>query len=363
MPPEALREPPSCTKKLDCFSEGVIMIQVCTRLWPEPGPRTQLVPDSRSPTGTMEMPVLEADRRKNHIDQIEPTHALLPILMDCLKYQERERPSSEELCQRLSGLKVSSHNKDDVEQHNDEIRAKDSHVVSQRQQLLENSKQLQDKDKQLQDKDRQLQDKEKQLQDKDMQIQDITRQLRDKDWELQQHQIEIASRERQHRQLIQQLEEQEQVTVEIQQANHSLQRQVEQLQQQLSQQIQRNPVNQPHSLNESKLTLIWRNRGVTPFLVRRGAAVVDENVAYFVHYNGKVCSYNSTTKKWSKLLTYPYQDSSLAVIDGQLTGIGGCDSENFTCTNKLFSLVVVGFVEVGQMSSHPWQQSDMALLQ
>ena len=30
MPPEALREPPSYTKKLDCFSEGVIMIQVCT---------------------------------------------------------------------------------------------------------------------------------------------------------------------------------------------------------------------------------------------------------------------------------------------------------------------------------------------
>ena len=41
MPPEALDEPPVYTKKLDCFSEGVIMIQVCTRLWPEPGPRTE----------------------------------------------------------------------------------------------------------------------------------------------------------------------------------------------------------------------------------------------------------------------------------------------------------------------------------
>ena len=41
MPPEALREPPRYTKKLDCFSEGVILIQVCTRLWPEPGPRTE----------------------------------------------------------------------------------------------------------------------------------------------------------------------------------------------------------------------------------------------------------------------------------------------------------------------------------
>ena len=64
MPPEALREPPRYTKKLDCFSEGVIMIQVCTQLWPEPGPRNQLVADSRSPTGVMDMPVLETERRK-----------------------------------------------------------------------------------------------------------------------------------------------------------------------------------------------------------------------------------------------------------------------------------------------------------
>ena len=82
MAPEALREPPRYTKKLDCFSEGVIMIQVCTRLWPEPGPRTQLVPDSRSPTGSTEMPLLEPERRKNHIDLIDPNHALLPIAID-----------------------------------------------------------------------------------------------------------------------------------------------------------------------------------------------------------------------------------------------------------------------------------------
>ena len=86
MPPETLKEPPRYTKKLDCFSEGVIMIQVCTRLWPEPEPRTKTVPDSRSRTGTTEMPVLEPERRKNHIDMIDRSHALLPIAMDCLHY-------------------------------------------------------------------------------------------------------------------------------------------------------------------------------------------------------------------------------------------------------------------------------------
>ena len=206
MPPEALREPPSYTKKLDCFSEGVMMIQVCTRLWPEPGPRTQLVSDSRSPTGTMEMPVLEAERRKNHIDLIEPTHALLPIAMDCLKYQERERRSSEELCQRLAGLKVASRYKDDVEQHSDEIKAKDTQIMSQRQQLLEKNSQLQDNAKKLEAKYQEVQNKEMQLQDKDVQLQDNARQLQDKDRELQQHQAEIASRERQLRCLNKQLE-------------------------------------------------------------------------------------------------------------------------------------------------------------
>ena len=345
MPPEALREPPSYTKKLDCFSEGVIMIQVCTRLWPEPGPRTQLVPFPSSPTGMTEVPVLETERRKNHIDLIESTHGLLPIVMDCLKYQERERPSSEELCQRLAGLKDLSHYKDDVEQHNDEIQAKDSQIVSQQlleknRQLQDNARQLQENDRQLQDKDTQLQDKDRQLQDKDRQLQDKDRQLQDNDRELQQHQVEIASRERQLRQLNQQLEEQEQVTAEIQQTNHSLQRQVEQLQQQLSQQIRRNSEHKPHQSKEKELKLTWRDGSNSPFKMRRGASVVDGNVVYFMDYDVKGCSYNTNTKKFTVLPKYPYEGSSLAVINGQLTGIGGCEDvfDNHTYTNKLLSL-------------------------
>ena len=302
MAPEALEEPPRYTKKLDCFSEGVIMIQVCTRQWPKPGPRNQLVPDSRSPSGSTKMPVLETERRKNHIDIIDPNHALLPIAMRCLKYQERERPSSEELCQRLAGLKDSHHYRDNVRQHQDEIQAKD--------------RELQEKDRVIQDKDRALQDKETVIRDKDG---------------------ELTSRERQLRQLNQQLEEQKQVTAEIQ---HSLQRQVEQLQQQLSQQVQTNPDHKPHPPKEAKVTLNWRDGGKAPFAMAREASVVDRGVAYFMHYNGQACSYNSTIKKWIELPKYPYKDSSLAVVNGQLTAIGGCEDhrKKYTYTNKLLSL-------------------------
>ena len=201
MPPEALREPPKYTEKLDCFSEGVIMIQVCTRLWPEPGPRTKLVPDSRSPTGSTEMPVLETERRKSHIDLINPSHKLLPIAMNCLRYQESERPSNEELCQRLADLKDSREYRENVHQQQDEILIKENQIMSFTEQLR----------------------------DKDYQLQQLQEQNRE-------HQNEIALQASELQWLKQHLEEYEQVTAEIQKTNHSLKREVERLQKQLSQQ-------------------------------------------------------------------------------------------------------------------------------
>ena len=311
MPPEALRDPPRYTKKLDCFSEGVIMIQVCTRLWPEPGTRTKIIQDSRSLTGIMEMPVPETERRKNHIDLIDPTNALLPIAIDCLKYQERERPSSEELCQRLAGLKESTKYRESLEQQPVEIRAQDDQLSAATQQPREMKEEI------IQAKDRVLQEKERQ------------------------HREEIASRESRLQQLNQQLEEQEQVTAEIQQTNHSLQRQVEQLQQQLSQQIGIASNHPPHLPNEVKVTLNWRDGDKALFGTGRGAAVVDGGVAYFVNWYGKACSYNSTSKKWRELPNYPYQHVSLAIVNRQLTGIGGCGNvvQKQTYTNKLLSLL------------------------
>ena len=313
MPPEALREPPRYTKKLDCFSEGVIMIQVCTRLWPEPGPRTQLVPFPASPTGMTEVPVVEPERRKNHIDLIDPNHALMPIAIDCLKYQERERPSSEELCQRLAGLKETTKYGESVEQQRDEIQAKDDQLSAVTQQLREMNVEKEDI---IQAKDRALQEKERQ------------------------HREEIALRERQLRQLKQQLEGQEQVTAEIQNFNHSLQRQVEQLQQQSSQQIGIALAHKPHPPKELKVTSYWRDEGKAPFEMYIGAAVVDGGVAYFMNWNGQACSYSLTSKKWSELPTYPYQHVNLAIVNHQLTGIGGCENvvPQQTYTNKLLSL-------------------------
>ena len=81
MPPEAIGEPPRYTEKLDCFSEGVLMIQICSRKTPRQG-----------------------DRMK-HIEQIRQSHPLLPIAKKCISDKQEDRPSAEELCQILAGLK------------------------------------------------------------------------------------------------------------------------------------------------------------------------------------------------------------------------------------------------------------------
>jgi len=52
------------------------------------------------------VPVLEVERRKNHIDLINPTHPVLAVALDCLKNRERERPSAQELCHHIATLKV-----------------------------------------------------------------------------------------------------------------------------------------------------------------------------------------------------------------------------------------------------------------
>ena len=337
MSPEALEEPPRYTKKLDVFSEGVIMIQMCTRLWPEPGPRSKTIQDLRSPTGMLQMPVLEPERRKKHIDMINRSHPLLVIAMDCLLYQERERPSSEELCQRLAGLKENIEYRQSVQQ----VEREQNDIAMIERQFRE------------------------------MQVREAAtvQQLRD---ELEQKDDQLQQQEREHRshirRLNQQLKEQEQVTAEIQQTNHSLQRQVEQLQQLLSRQtrskstqppppvaleakvrgrqLQQNqvkqsqpsPVQKSHTYTKKLMITEWKDGGKTPIGMLRGTCVVDRGVAYFMNDDGQTCLFNSSTRRWSQLPTCPCIFSSLAVIRGLLTAIGGL-SQSSIDQNKLLSIV------------------------
>ena len=105
MPPEALITPPHYSNKLDCFSHGVLALQIITRNFPNPGDASRFVDDTRYPTGRVLVQYPETERRKKDIDLIEPSHPLRPIALHCLKERDTERPSADELCGRLATLK------------------------------------------------------------------------------------------------------------------------------------------------------------------------------------------------------------------------------------------------------------------
>ena len=114
---------------------------------------------------------------------INPTHMLLPIAMNCLHYQENDRPSSEELCQRLAGLKESREYRESTRQIQNKIQNE-----SNSDQVLLLTQQLQEKDRQAIEKDKSLQQKDRMLREKDNQI---LRRVQEKDRVLQQKDYEI----------------------------------------------------------------------------------------------------------------------------------------------------------------------------
>lgn len=110
-PPEALKDEPVYTEKMDCFSFGVIVIQILTRLPPKPGNRWKSVTINKPQLGlprNWSVPVPEVERRQNHIGLIGKGLPLLSVALECLRDANIERPSAEELSSRISTLKNSS---------------------------------------------------------------------------------------------------------------------------------------------------------------------------------------------------------------------------------------------------------------
>ena len=102
MPPEAVREKPAYTEKIDCFAFGVLMLQTLSRKFPSPGNRVKSVI-----VGGRELlePQSEFSRREEDIKIVDTTNPLLPLACECLRDKETERPSSKELCESIARLK------------------------------------------------------------------------------------------------------------------------------------------------------------------------------------------------------------------------------------------------------------------
>ena len=92
--------PSRYSKKLDCFSHGVVTIQIVTRQFPNPGDA-----HVKDPKEGSFRQVPERERRKKDINLVDPNHPLLPLALHCLKDDDTERLSADDLFGRLATLK------------------------------------------------------------------------------------------------------------------------------------------------------------------------------------------------------------------------------------------------------------------
>ena len=381
MSPEALDEPPVYSEKLDCFSFGVLMIQVITREFPKPKDRFQTMelahPTQPSRRYQARVYVPELERRQSHIKLILAAHPLRPIALDCIKDRDAERPMAAQLCKTLEQCKSTPLYASSVQQVRDrelqlrtqrqriemkeqqlqeqrviiqdkdqQLQDKDQQIQDKDRQIQEKNQQTQDKDRQIQDKDRQIQDKDRQIQDKDRQIQDKDRQIQVKIWERDQRdvrqQVQLQSTQQENKQLGRKmLEVKNQQIAELQRGTpqrgqtprrhaQDLQPQLKQLQ--LSEDQQTEVKKRPAS---KELTLKWRKGPKTPAVMERGSSTIIGETVYVNSYNSQdVYAFHCNTTQWSTLPQCPYIYSTLTTINSMLTTVGGQDTTSRYMTTK-----------------------------
>ena len=171
MPPEALISPPRYSSKLDCFSHGVLTLQIVTRNFPDPGDSSMYVDDPRFPTGRVLVQYPETERRKSDIDLVEPSHPLHPIALHCLKDRESERPSADKLCEKLASLKREPRYTCSVEQTGEHIQSRE-HIQKLREEIVMKDGELEreraEHQKSNEAKERLQKEREEWLQEKEM---------------------------------------------------------------------------------------------------------------------------------------------------------------------------------------------------
>ena len=105
---------------------------------------------------------------------------------------------------------------------------------------------------------------------------------------------------------------------------------------------------------ERKIKLAWKRGDEAPGYIMRGQSAVDGAMVYFLHdFTNDLYAYDSRKQQWVWTLECPYYNSSLAMVKGLVTAIGGNEGDPFsTATNKLMSLVDEGGRKV---PSHAFQ--------
>ena len=322
MPPEAIQDQPVYNEKIDCFSFGVIVIQMLTRQFPKPGDRMQKVeinhPDY--PRRTMMMCIPEVERRQNHISLVDPNHTLLPISLDCLKDRDVERPSAQQLCERAAALKEQGlyiESARDAGRRERGLQELQSQTERYSQQIFELQELLTEKDRAKGEAIRSLRDQHAREIQELLTASDET----------------IQARDREIRHLGEQLQ---QVTSEVNQRDQTIGQTCEPSID-LGNKMQRISIStRQECANPSDIKLRWRMGKPAPEEMFTFYAAVGDDVLYFnVSGRKTMYYYNINSELCSQLPDCPNVYGSFAVIDNKLTAIGGAIVEGISVISNV----------------------------
>ena len=377
MSPEALEEPPCYTDKLDVFSFGVLLVQIITRQFPNPGPGFQILHnDPCFPECTVKVSVPETQRRSSHLKLIADTHPLKGITISCLKGKERELPSAQQLSNTSElkqapqyaeslqkaqtgvgggrGVDSLQSQVQDVQQQNhtmEQDRDQPGREIEQHDQV-----QLQQwENEQFQTEQRREHDRVVQQLGKQLQGQKVLTEARTS--EVQKLQSLVQEKERvlgQNRQLVaelqQSLQQKDRIISDLSQTVLIHERMIGQLEQQdkyadsqLPQSLAATKVPQVPAMQRNIAQLRWEEGTRAPRTMSRGAAVVEGNTVYInpsSSHEVYSCHAISGDQQWSTLASHPYSNFSLVLLNGLLTSVGGIGGDRIT--NSLLSLTGKG---------------------
>lgn len=324
MPPEALQEikNPKYTEKLDCFSYGVLCIQIFTRKFPKPSQRYRHIDSGDSSQRITAVNIVsERVRRQDHIQMVKSDHIFLPTTLECLSDEEIDRPSSQEICHRLALLKGSQQYISSRESSDGGQQELCRNRGAERNTILQLERDLEDSREECTHLQRQL----------DLSHDEHRREVTHKNTVIERQNSTISRLEQQRYQSAQDYHKLESSLETLRQENDRLCRELS-IKSRLLEELQE----RKESVTNIKLK--WREGpDASTGLRNEPDAVVDSDIIYFKYFWGKsIYSFNSIHNTWVVLPDCPVSSFSMAILNSFLTVIGGKNSD-YAPVNKLYT--------------------------
>ena len=321
MSPKSLKVPPDYNERSDCFSFGVLVIQILTCQFPAP------TDESMADT--------EVKRRQNHIKMVDLIHPLLPIALSCLRDEASDRPSAQELCDKIEAVKENDYEESrwatgayGSDMDTESVNGEELLWSLQKQHSVE-----------LTQKDEVIASLQKQIEELKQQLEDVKKahlkEISQKNWMITESEIQLGS-------VSEKLKKSEQARADLEEHSLTFKSWAEQ------------PLATTVHENKRKITLEWGVESNSPFSRDFSRftcnAVIDREMVYFKSaLSPEIYAFDAVDNSWSQVPTCPHINGycSIVLVNGLLTTIGDYEYSG-KCSNRLFSLA--------SLNQHHWRR-------